>query len=177
MAKEIIAAGEFDDMNGKIDKMVDAVNQQTMNIGLILNHIGDVSKRVDDISKEMEAVKSDVAELKNEEEIKTSKTKEIRRLVQRIVSRRIGVNEDPSKRTVEEKIIDKKYRSIFSSALYAQVSEKGHLASPYSATAKKDFIQACDDIEQWYPREGVDGLKKRADENALARRIAQEQGY
>ena len=164
-------------MNNEIDKMVMAINQQTQNINTVLVAMGDMGKRVESIAADLSSVKDDVNILKNEEEIKTSQAKEIRRLAGKVVSRRLGIDENPAKRTLEEKIIDKKYRSMFSSALYSETSEKGHLASPYSATAKKDFILACKDIEDWYPKEGIDGLKKRADENAVARKIAKEQGY
>ena len=167
------ATSNGDEMN----KLLLIVTKQSETVDSILLAIGNMGKRIDNMAIDVSGLKSDVEILKNEEEIKTSKAREIRKLANKVVSRRLGINEDPAKRTMQEKVIDKKYRSMFSSALYSEVSDKGHLASPYSATAKKDFVDACKDIEEWYPREGIDGLKKRADENAVARKIAKEQGY
>ena len=172
-------------MSATLEKsLLAAVNAQTENINSLMRGITTMATTVGELGKEVSGIKviidtltEDVNELKNEEEIKTSKAKELRKLANKVVSRRLGINEDPAKRSIEEKVINEKYRSMFSAALYTEVSEKGHLASPYSATAKKDFIAACKDIEDWYPREGVEGLKKRADENAVARKIAKEQGY
>lgn len=163
--------------NETIDKVLLAISQQTNNINSVLSAIGAMGKRIGDIELSVTGLKGDVETLKNEEEIKTKDAKTIKKLVNKIISRRLGINENPSKRSLEEKVTDQKYRSMFSSTLYTEVSEQGHLASPYSETAKKDFVAACEDIEKWYPREGIDGLKKRADENAIARKIAKEQGY
>lgn len=44
-------------------------------------------------------------------------------------------------------------------------------------TVKGNYSSACDDITAWFPINGVAALMREADERALARRTAREQGY
>lgn len=74
-------------------------------------------------------------------------------------------------------MVNAKYGKMFSKRLRAEVSNKGHLAYPFRTTRKGNFQAACEDIEAWFPRLGVDALKKEADDRAKARKIAEEQGY
>lgn len=158
------------------------------NVRILVNKVDSLSGSMGNLTKVVEEIKTEfgnfrdeitteVDDIKNKTEIDDDQRKVIRKLVSAVVSRRLGINENARKRTWDEKMINQKYCPMFSQTLYSEVSNKGHLASPYGKTIKENYVRACEDIEAWYPREGIAGLKERADENARIRKIAKEQGY
>lgn len=135
------------------------------------------NKKVERLSETVDVMNARVSALETSEEITYSQQNTIDSLVSQIVYERLGISGKPSEWTIEERTINQKYGKLFRKRLRKEVSSKGHLAYPFRTTQKGNFKQACEDIEAWYPRNGIDALKREADDNALARRIAREQGY
>lgn len=111
------------------------------------------------------------------EEITYAQQNTINSLIHKVVYMRLGIGTKPSEWSEEEQLVNAKYGKMFSKRLRAEVSNKGHLGFPFRTTRKGNFQLACEDIEAWMPRYGIDALKKEADDRARARKTAKEQGY
>ena len=160
-----------------IQQLVDLVGQQAMNVNAIARTVGTLSKKVDSVEETVNGIKVDIEYMKYREEITYEQQNAINAAVSRTVYGLLGIKNKPSSWTVEERTINAKYGKMFRKRLRIEVSDKGHLAYPYRTTQKGNFANAIKDIEAWTPRNGIAALMKEADDNALARRIAQEQGY
>lgn len=143
----------------------------------ILGKVGEVSKDVETLKSTVDNMKCDIEDIKYNEEITYEQQATIDREVSKTVYKLLGIGNDPAKWTTEERVINKKYGRLFRRRCRLEVTNKGNLAFPYRTTKKGNFIGACKDIEAWVPRNGIESLKKEADDNALANRIAREQGY
>ncbi len=134
-------------------------------------------KTVENLTETVTGINDRVTSLETTEEITYEQQNTIDRLISKIVYDRLGIGSKSSEWTIEERTENQKYGKLFRRRLRHEVSNKGHLAYPFRTTKKGNFSAACRDIEAWMPRNGVEALKKEADDNALARKIAMEQGY
>lgn len=160
--------------------VLEAIKAQTANINTILGVITNVSSEVADIKTEQTLQGDRITKLEDEArngEVTTREKRQIKKAVTRRVYELLGIPANKKDWDQPMRVYFKKYSHIFHSRCYAEVSRMGHLASPYEETAKKDYTDAIKDIEAWTPSNGITGLKKESDDNAIARKIAREQGY
>lgn len=167
-----------------MQQLMDLMGQQTVNVTSISDdvktltgEVGKLSKSFDVLKDDVSSVKKDIEELKYSEEITYEQQRSIDNAVSKRVYELLGIGENPSKWTLEERITNRKYGRLFRIRLRMEVSDKGHLAYPFRTTQKGNFTPALKDIEAWSPRYGIASLMKEADDNALAMKIAKEQGY
>ena len=164
-----------------IDKVLFAISEQTRNVNSIVGVIKGISDKVDNIDRNFNSYKKETNkrfdQIENQEEITYKQQNAIDAAVSKTVYGLLGIGSNPEKWSVEERTINAKYGKLFRKRLRMEVSNKGHLAYPYRTTQKGNFVNAINDIEAWVPRNGITGLMKEADDNALARKIAREQGY
>lgn len=135
------------------------------------------SEKVDQLSGKVGQMEKRMDGFEFNEEITYTQQQALNTLICKIVRLRLGINPKKSEWSDEERLISEKYGKLFSKRLRQEVSNKGHLAYPFRATRKGNYQAALEDIEAWVPRNGIESLKKEADDNAMARRIAREQGY
>ena len=143
----------------------------------VLNKVGEISKKVDVLDERYSLHEERLDYLENEEEVTTAQKRNLHSAVTKQVYGVLGLPLKKRDWTLEDKVISQKYSSLFFGRCYAETARKGHLASPYEETTKRNYADAIKDIEAWTPSNGIEALKKEADDNALARKIAQEQGY
>lgn len=164
-----------------VASVANSVNMQTQNVNALVGKVGQIEKKVDEMKEEfhgqINGLKKAIDDIKNNGEITTEQRKNIKRKVNAQVYRLLGLPEHKDKFSFEDKVTLQKYGHIFHQRCYAEVSRMGHLGNPFGTTVEKDYIQAVKDIEAWTPSNGIVGLMGEADENAKARKIAQEQGY
>lgn len=160
-----------------MQQLMDLVAQQSQNVNALVGTIVGIGKEVEGIKDDVTTIKGEVEQLKYSEEITYEQQNTIDSAISKTVYNLLGVGVNPEKWTVEERTISAKYGRLFRKRLRLEVSNKGHLAYPYRTTKKGNYVSAINDIEAWIPRNGIAGLMKEADDNALARKIAKEQGY
>lgn len=167
-----------------LQTLMNIVGRQTNNVDKVIGTVGRLANEVDSIHadvtemrNELSSVKNDITDLKFNEEITYDQQKSIDEIISKTVYSLLGIGLNPTKWSIDERATNKKYGRLFRKRLRYEVSNKGHLAYPYRTTRKGNFVAACKDIEAWIPRYGIEALKKEADDNAEARRIAREQGY
>lgn len=163
--------------NFSMQELMNLVGQTNLNVNQIAVKVQDVSKKVDSFEESMLRIENRMDGLENREEITYEQQNTIDSLVSQVVYSRLGIGNEPAKWSVKERLINKKYGRLFRSRLRREVSNKGHLAFPFRTTKKGNFVDACKDIEAWQPRYGIEALKREADDNAIADKIAKEQGY
>lgn len=146
--------------------MMELVNMQKETI----NDVKDVKNTVNQVKKR-------VADIENNYEITTQQRTNIRRTVTKQVYKLLGLPEKRSGWSIEHNITMQKYSQIFHQRCYSETAKKGHLGTPYGTTTTRNYVDAIKDIEAWTPNNGIGGLMKEADDNALARLIANNQGY
>lgn len=134
-------------------------------------------KKIDKLSDRVDSVASRMDDFEKNSEVTTQQKNTIRRAVRKQVYTVLGLPEKKSDWSLENKLDAKKYSALFFQRCYSETTHKGHLSSPYETTISQNFTQAIRDIEAWTPSNGVAALKKEADDNAIARKIAEEQGY
>ena len=134
-------------------------------------------KKIENIDSRTANVEKRMDAWENNAEVTTQQKNQIRRAVSRRVYELLELPPKKHHWTLGHKVVSEKYSRLFHSRCYAEVSKLGHLASPYETTAQKNYNDSIKDIEAWIPANGVTGLKKEADDNATARKIAREQGY
>lgn len=163
--------------NLTMQQLTNLVGQTSMNVNALLGKIGDISQRVENFDNRMGKIENRMDSLETKEEITYEQQNTIDSLISQVVYNRLGIGSSSSKWTDEEREINAKYGKLFRRRLRKEVSNKGNLAYPFRTTKKGHFVDACNDIEAWIPRNGVAALKKEADANAEANRKAKEQGY
>ena len=164
-----------------MQELANIVGKQSVNVDRVLGRVEDLSLTIDDTRNEMragfKAFANEIKDIKDNYEITTQQAKNIRVAVHKQVCKLLGVSCKSYEYSLEDRILMDKYGSLFHSRCYSEVARKGHLASPYASTTNQNYIPAIADIEAWTPSKGIEGLKKEADDSALARKIALEQGY
>lgn len=169
---------EVTDMMGKTLTLVNATAQS---VNVLTGKVGDLSKKLDELETvvggNFKKIGTEIENLKNNTEVETRQKKQIRRAVTNRVCELLGLPQKKTKWNMEQKLTYEKYGNLFHRRCYSEVSKMGHLASPYEETIKKYYTDAIKDIESWIPLNGISGLKREADENAIVRRTAREQGY
>lgn len=155
--------GEVGELKGMLQRVLE------INIG--------TSEKVNALDGKVSQMERRMDGFEYNEEITYAQQSTINGLIHKVVYMRLGIGTKPSEWSEEEQLINAKYGRMFSKRLRAEVANKGHLAFPFRTTRKGNFQAACEDIEAWMPRYGVDALKKEADDRARARKAAKEQGY
>lgn len=156
-------ANELEEYRGMLQRIIE------LNVG--------TSEKVSALDSKVSVMEKRMDGIEYNEEISYAQQNIINGLIHKIVYQRLGIGTKPSEWSDEEQLVNAKYFKLFSRRLRAEVSNKGHLAYPYRTTRKGNYQAACEDIEAWIPRLGIDALKQEADERARARKIAREQGY
>ena len=170
-------SNQYDDNHYNMQQLMDLMGQQMVNVTAMSRTVGNLSKAVDEVKNDVGVIKERMDTIEFKEEITYEQQNAIDSAVSISVYKLLGIGTNPSKWTVDERTINEKYGKIFRRRLRKEVTNKGHLAYPYRTTHKGNFVDAIKDIEAWTPRNGIAGLMKEADDNALARKIAREQGY
>lgn len=129
-----------------------------------------INSKVDDLGKRVD-------DIENNYEVTTQQRLTIKKAVNKQVYKLLGLPDKRSEWSLSDKVLMEKYSHIFHQRCYSEVSRLGHLGNPYGTTTSANFISAVKDIEAWCPTGGIESLKQEADENAVARKIAKEQGY
>ncbi|MCD8068488.1 MAG: hypothetical protein LUE87_06335 [Lachnospiraceae bacterium] len=170
--------------NYSMQDLINLMGQNAETVNGLANTVGDLQKDVRLMSVKMNSVedsvtviKQEITDIKENEEINFSQQQNIRSAVNTRVYSLLNIPRRRDDRTMSDRVNIQKYVSLFCRRCYTETQRKGHLGDPYRTTPKKNYDMAMHDIEAWYPSNGVDGLRKEADENALARKIAEEQGY
>ena len=135
------------------------------------------SDKVDRLDGRIDKIEKEVDTMKFDEEVTYEQQQGIDNAISKTIYSILGIGSNPSKWTMHERTENQKYGKLFRRRLRHEVANKGHLAYPYRTTKKGNYTSAIKDIEAWVPRYGIDALKKEADDNARARRIARGQGY
>ena len=144
----------------------------------VLGKVEELSKEVDVMHNDLDSVKREVSFIKDEQPITRREAGKIRRAVARRVCELLGVPKDKKDRNLEQKIKYEKYSRKLFGVCYAEVSREGHLAkSSYLDTPRRDYDSALKDIEAFSPYCGMGNFYQLCDEDALAKKIANEQGY
>lgn len=168
---------EIEKHDFSMQELMNLVGQTNLNINSMANKVREVSDKVDSFEKSIVNIEDRMDNLETREEITYEQQNTIDSLISQVVYSRLGIKSEPAKWSISERTINKKYGRLFRSRLRREVSNKGHLAYPFRTTKKGNFKDACKDIEAWFPKYGIDALKREADENAIADKIAREQGY
>lgn len=168
MDNEIITKEFFDSLKGVL-----AEQNQT-----ILGKVGEVSKKVDRLDEQVVAQGESINFLMNERPINRREAARMRRRVSLRVSELLGVPHKKSDRSIEQQLRYEKYADHLFKRLYAEVPYEGHMAkSSYLDTPKKDYDSAMADIDAFVPASGMSNFYNAVDNEAIAKRIAREQGY
>ncbi len=165
-----------DIMATKKEELTPMVRLESMMKELIQIETGS-AKKIENIDQRTTSVEKRMDAWENNTELTTQQRNQVRRAVTRRVYELLELPPKKFDWSTEDRFISEKYSKLFHSRCYSEVSKQGHLMSPYGETTQKNFTEAIKDIEAWIPANGISGLKKEADENALARKIAQEMGY
>ena len=106
-------------------------------------------------------------ELKENSEITTTKQEKIIETAQHRVSEILGFDD-------KEKA---KYFRTFILRIYSDARKYAGLGSKISRTKEGNYQRVIDFMDAWTPNEGINNLKRKADERAKYRREAKNLGY
>lgn len=165
---------ELATVNNNIEKMQ---NMMQSLIQMTVSNTTEMKSEIQTMGEKIDSVENRMNVIENQTEVTTQQKNRIKRAVSKQVYKVLGLSENRDSWTDEDYLEYKKYSPIFHQRCYAEVQKRGHLASPYESTIAQNYIQAVADIEAWTPSNGIEGLKREADKNAEANRIAREQGY
>lgn len=163
------------DKNFSIQELANIVGQSAVTVNGLAETVNkgfaDITKRVDRISSDMSEMRADIRVLKEDEEIRTKDVDLIENLIRRKVVEVLELPLDvPRYKWTDEQVAyyNLYARTVFG-ALYTEVRKKGHLAGKTSRTRKKDLKDAINDIETWYPFNGLETLKRKAEKDRVAK--------
>lgn len=144
----------------------------------VLGEVGKMSKKVDLFDERIEAVEKDINFIKYERPIERREAGKIKRAVSKRVCELLRVPYKKKDRTLEEQVRYEKYSRRLFGRCYAEIPFEGHMAKgSYLDTPKREFDSTMKDIEVYIPTSGMTAFFEEADKEALAKKIAKEQGY
>lgn len=161
-------------MQGQTFNMVNVINQT---VGNLAKRLDDYDAKFEAQDKALTALGKDFTAFKDKSEISYEQRRTIRNAVKFRVYTVLDVPQKKEDMDMSDKVTLQKYGSLFFNRCYSETAKLGHLGRPYGLTTKENYDYALADIEAWSPSNGVNGLKAEADEDATAKKIAQEQGY
>lgn len=153
--------------NFTMQEIMNITGQNALTVKGIGEQLGIVAERVNMISRDINTLKVDMDELKLNEEVTTTQQEVIIEMGRKRILEILGTNP----------LDVQKYFKIFIQKLYSETRKKAGLGSKISRTKKCDYQRVLDYMEAWNPSCGVYVLKTKADSNAIARKIAREDGY
>lgn len=163
------------DGNNFLDRLELILSEQNRSV---LNKVGEISKKVDSFDEEIQVVKKDINFMKNERPIERREANKIKRAVSKRVCELLEVPFKKSERSLEDQVKYEKYSRKLFGVCYSEIPYEGHMAkSSYLDTPKGYYDAALKDIESFIPFSGMGNFYVEADKEALAKRIAKEQGY
>ncbi len=146
-------------LSNAMEQMASAVTTTNQTVASLAGQISVVQNRLD-------AFNTRITNLEDNAEITT----EQRRAIKKAVTRKVyEILELPLRRqdwTQKNKMDSQIYSPLFFKRCYTEVSNLGHLASPYGLTTKANYADAIKDIGEWTPLGGVKALKNEAEDNA-----------
>lgn len=144
----------------------------------ITDKLREVSTEVSAVSDRMDLIEKDVNFIKSEQPISRREAGRIRKRVSKRVCELLEVPYRRSERTVEQQVKYKKYSRKLFGVCYAEIPYDGNMAkSSYLDTPKGKYEDAMKDIDAFVPSSGMANFYAEADKEAIARKIAREQGY
>lgn len=162
-------------LSGFLNNLESVLKRQN---GAVLGKVEEVSKKVDEFADDLDSVKKEVKFIKEEQPITRREAGRIRRAVARRVCELLQVPHNKRERSMADKVKYEKYSRKLFGVCYAEVSREGHLAkSSYLDTPRKDYDAALLDIDAFTPSCGMENFYRQCDEDAIAKKIAEEQGY
>lgn len=127
------------------------------------------------------AAETAVSEYKNLNEISDFEVNQISGAVCGVACKRLGIHVKKNDRNALESEIYEKYFETFRHRCASDTRKLGHLGYRYGATTQNNYKEALKDINNWYPEEGVEELKRSVDlfaaERKAARELAKKEGY
>ena len=163
--------------NYNMQDLMNLMGKQMTNVTALADTVRGIGEDVKEMRTELSNVNERMDFFENNIQVTDQQRRSIRRAANRRVYEILGITARAQERTLEERIEIQKYSPIFHQRLYSETSRNGHLSSPYGETLQRNYDLALKDIEAWSPSNGVTGLKKEADDNAIARKVAESQGY
>lgn len=169
------------DKNFSMQDLANIVGRQAITVDTMIKGFSNLTKSQADMAKKLDVAIKDISGLKEwkRQDIENRVVnKQERRTIRRAVHRRVfELLELPWKVGKEEWTRKQRddyalYSNQFHRSCYSEVSKLGHLGSPYDETLGKFYDESLKDIEAWYPDCGVDGLKRKAEENMADRERA-----
>ena len=166
------------DRDFSMQELANIVGKNAVTVESMIRSFADMAKRQDAMGQKQERMDQKLDEVltridnvENKEEITEEQKDLLKQLVGRKVVEVLGLPLDVAryKWTSEQKAYFNLYSNVFYGALYTEVRAKGHLAGRLGATKKCDYKPAISDIENWYPSCGVETLKRKAEENRIAK--------
>lgn len=153
-------------MNSLIEaeKVLEIAKAQTEAIEKVLKGLDETRTELSSTVKAVKNVENRMDTLEETQEITTIQVKKLNSLVRARVCSLLKVPRYKKDRTREQQKKYKKYAPAVFSCIYTGLKDHGHMGSPYSATLKKDFDTVCDEIEGFYPANGIDDLMDCVDE-------------
>ena len=175
--KNLPVSADMDFLN-KLQTILTNQNAAIVNqVATLGNSVGELTIKVDGFYDWQRVSEQRLDNLENEEEITTQQKRHIRATAAKQVYSVLGLPPKKKDWSVSDHVVYAKYHRLFFKRCYIETSWKGHLASPYEETTRRNYTDAIKDIEAWTPLGGVAGLMREADENAAARLEAKREGY
>lgn len=144
----------------------------------VLGKVKEVSEKVDSLDTRLKDVEKNNEWLMNEQPVSRRQSGRIRRAIARRVCELLSVPVNKSERSTQDQVKYLKYSKPLFGKCYAEIPNEGNLArSSYLDTPTGKFEDAMKDIDVYVPSCGMAEFYAEVDRNAVAKKIAQEQGY
>lgn len=145
-------------LSSAMEQMASAVTTTNQTVSSLAGQISIVQNRLDSFNTR-------ITNLEDNAEITTEQRRAIKRAVTVKVYDILDLPMRKQDWTQKNKIDSQMYSHLFFKRCYTEVSNLGHLASPYGLTTKANYADAVKDIGEWTPLGGVKALKNEAEEN------------
>lgn len=152
-----------------IQQLMNGINSQNEQIGVINKAVGKLNGRVDEMATEQANIISRLTGLEDDQFVDLNKADNIKQAAKDRAAALLGIEWDERGGVTAESMYDYSfYYPRFVVRLHADARHAGLEGPRIYATPRKSYQKLIDFINEWYPRRGVDGLKSYYDDLAAA---------
>lgn len=177
MANNGISNIDGNDIDGKLSAMIDGINALTAVSKGQTQQLGAIRRDVSDVKMDLSDVKDRVKVLEEDEALRPYQVKQVERALHIKVTNLLGLkwkSHGKGKNGIEDESRHDYlcYYGRFKGCIHndAKSASIEPQVAGWKYTPRKNFERLIEFINDWYPAQGVDGLKREMDKNDAMRR-------
>lgn len=133
-------------------------------MGIFRKAVSNLETRQDETDRKIVKIIDDIQRIEDESRITRSQAKNINAAARIRVFKVLGIEVDEKGKVIPKCMSDYVlYFGGFISLLYRDCKKNGRMANAVGDTAKRDYVPVLEEVQNWFPTDGIEARKNYLD--------------